>query len=546
MSSGGKTGIPSAARTPSSKAGRGISTAHVARQHATTATARVGHRQGRSSREAKRLALNRRQRLLWVMAIAISVLGHVLLLNLIFSGQGLGMPGLGWPEPDRRARANDERIALLPPPRASATSLSVRQIRASVPSTAPRSVAQDRPLRREVKGAPSTASTTTTPKPVDTAQPALPPSGINPMVIDSAEPATADKPATLSVPGPGAAVLPAALAASAAVPLPASLPETVASSVSPPTSAVSSVPPTSGPEPVPNDRDEKIDSLAEQLHQAERARELELERQAFERQAREAQEQLAARQLAEQQEAAKQQEAERQRQAAERMEAARLEAERAQQLRVEAERLAALQAAALKEEAKRQEDARQAARQIEAAKQESERQESMRQAALRQEAAQDQERREAARRAMGRQLDEEAAQRAAASAAAKPSAIHAPSSSGQRRARLLGRIDANTELVSYAEAWARRIQLNTRPERVRAIARRPHTPPLVTVAIRSDGSVESITLVSSSGVADIDQAVRDIVQELLPYAPFPPALARDFDVIEIRRSWQFDTAVRLY
>jgi TonB family protein len=66
------------------------------------------------------------------------------------------------------------------------------------------------------------------------------------------------------------------------------------------------------------------------------------------------------------------------------------------------------------------------------------------------------------------------------------------------------------------------------------------------VAIRSDGSVESITLVSSSGVADIDQAVRDIVQELLPYAPFPPTLARDFDVIEIRRSWQFDTAVRLH
>jgi hypothetical protein len=32
----------------------------------------------------------------------------------------------------------------------------------------------------------------------------------------------------------------------------------------------------------------------------------------------------------------------------------------------------------------------------------------------------------------------------------------------------------------------------------------------------------------------------------VPYTAFPPALARDFDVIEIRRTWQFDTAVRLY
>jgi hypothetical protein len=28
--------------------------------------------------------------------------------------------------------------------------------------------------------------------------------------------------------------------------------------------------------------------------------------------------------------------------------------------------------------------------------------------------------------------------------------------------------------------------------------------------------------------------------------PFPPTLERLFDVIEIRRSWHFDTAVRLY
>ena len=69
---------------------------------------------------------------------------------------------------------------------------------------------------------------------------------------------------------------------------------------------------------------------------------------------------------------------------------------------------------------------------------------------------------------------------------------------------------------------------------------------MVTVAIRSDGSVESITFVVGSGVAHIDEAVRRIVQDLAPYLPFPPKLAGEYDVVEIRRTWHFDTAVRLY
>jgi len=69
---------------------------------------------------------------------------------------------------------------------------------------------------------------------------------------------------------------------------------------------------------------------------------------------------------------------------------------------------------------------------------------------------------------------------------------------------------------------------------------------MVTVAIRSDGSVESVTFVRSSGVAAIDDAIRRIVLSQTPYLPFQPALARDFDVIEIRRTWHIDTAIRLY
>jgi outer membrane biosynthesis protein TonB len=45
----------------------------------------------------------------------------------------------------------------------------------------------------------------------------------------------------------------------------------------------------------------------------------------------------------------------------------------------------------------------------------------------------------------------------------------------------------------------------------------------VTVAIRSDGSVESVTFVLSSGVPAIDDAIRRIVDSQKPYQAFPPA-----------------------
>jgi outer membrane biosynthesis protein TonB len=69
---------------------------------------------------------------------------------------------------------------------------------------------------------------------------------------------------------------------------------------------------------------------------------------------------------------------------------------------------------------------------------------------------------------------------------------------------------------------------------------------MVTVAVRSDGSVEAVTFVVASGVPAIDEAIRRIVQSQAPYQQFPPSLAREYDVIEIRRTWYFDMAIRLY
>ena len=155
----------------------------------------------------------------------------------------------------------------------------------------------------------------------------------------------------------------------------------------------------------------------------------------------------------------------------------------------------------------------------------------------------DEAQREARLRAIGQQLNEEAARRDAA----RQAASNLPSSwSSARRGRLFGRTDTNAEMVLYAEAWARKIQLNPTMDAVRELVRQPHTDPLVTVAIRADGTVESVSFYRSSGVPAIDDAVRRIIEAQANYPAFPPALAREYDVIEIRRTWHFDSAIRLY
>ena len=253
-----------------------------------------------------------------------------------------------------------------------------------------------------------------------------------------------------------------------------------------------------------------------------------------------------------------------QRQAAARQQAAQLEQAQQEQAQQDGARRAAALQDAQRLEAARQVAARQAAARQDAAREAAAREVAAREAATREAATRDAAtraaadpdpaaKREALLRAIGRQLDAEAAQRDALAAAATNAAGQpgrpgqpAPSSGNPRRSRLFGRSDANAELVLYAEAWARKIQLNMTFDLVRDAAKRPHSNPLVTVAVRSDGSVESVTFVSSSGVVEIDDAIRRIVQSQAPYAAFPPALAREFDVVEIRRSWHFDMAIRLY
>jgi hypothetical protein len=575
-----------------------------------------------------------------VLALLFSLLIHALLLSLTFSGQGLGLPGFGFPWQERRIEAPELRVLLVPSHDATAGPPAPSVAR-SLPQASIDRPAADRPGQ--------TLSIAPAPPPSRTGPPATPHARL-------IAPTTSTKPATEALSqgkAPPAATPIVARhgagngeAAQAPVPAPdvvaAKRPEDAELSLpmapSEPVPVIVAAPSASNPDVAanaPRNADSVVQESVDpqtrvravelpsaersdqdvllQPAQQERARQ-ESGRRAAEREAavqeatrqkaaredaerrdaaqRITQQQEAARQeairlkaeqaestrleterqedarLAAQQEAARQaaalQEAERAASArleAERQHAARLaaaqqeaarqaavrqEAERVESARREAERQHAARLAAAQQEVARQATARQEAERVESARLEAERQHAAQLAAARLEAEQAEAKREARLRAIGRQLDEEAARRDAASAAASPASKSLPASSNVRRGRLFGRTDPNTELIRYAEAWARKIELNMTIDMVREAVKRPYTNPLVTVAIRSDGSVESVTFVMSSGVADLDEAIRRIVQSQVPYQTFPPALAREYDVIEIRRTWHFDVAVRLY
>ena len=68
---------------------------------------------------------------------------------------------------------------------------------------------------------------------------------------------------------------------------------------------------------------------------------------------------------------------------------------------------------------------------------------------------------------------------------------------------------------------------------------------VLTVRIKSDGSVERVEIDRSSGHKVLDDAARRIVTMAGPYGAFSPDIRRDWDVLEITRTWNFTSSNQL-
>ena len=445
------------------------------------------------------------------LALLFSGLIHALLLSLVFGGQAGGLPGLGLPWQERRIEVPDLRIVLLPPPAGAVLPVAT-------PST--------EPVQSEPADAPPLANGLALP----TALPPVPTPGWTPATdLPAFEPRAEPEPAPgLGTPSVAALVKPPLSADPPTEPAPPPNAEPTVTPLTRPGEfswVMPAAPVVSKPAVMPAPSASSPETTVQPPRTADDAAQLRIAQEARERAAELAERERAL--LAAQVAAA-----EAARQAAIRQDAARADA-----TRLEAERLESARQAAALQEVSRQAVARQEAAQQEAGRVEAVRIEAAQAAAAK---------REALLRAIGQQLNEEADRRDAASAGAHLAPPLAPSSSSARRGRLFGRTDPNADLILYAEAWSRKIQLNMAFDLVRDLAKQPHADPLVTVALRSDGSVESVSFVRASGVAALDDAIRRMVHSQAPYPAFPPGLAREFDVIEVRRTWYFDMAIRLY
>lgn len=68
----------------------------------------------------------------------------------------------------------------------------------------------------------------------------------------------------------------------------------------------------------------------------------------------------------------------------------------------------------------------------------------------------------------------------------------------------------------------------------------------LTVTIKPDGSVKSVELDRSSGLKILDAAAFRIVRMASPFAPFPPDIRKDTDLLVITRTWFFGRGDKIW
>jgi protein TonB len=106
--------------------------------------------------------------------------------------------------------------------------------------------------------------------------------------------------------------------------------------------------------------------------------------------------------------------------------------------------------------------------------------------------------------------------------------------------RFVGARAEEYRFARYVEDWRLKIERvgnNNYPEAARR--EKLYGGLLLSVSIKADGTVESIEVNRSSGHRILDAAAVKIVEMSAPFAPFPPDIKRDTDILTITRTWSF-------
>ncbi|CAK0774571.1 periplasmic protein TonB [Gammaproteobacteria bacterium] len=114
------------------------------------------------------------------------------------------------------------------------------------------------------------------------------------------------------------------------------------------------------------------------------------------------------------------------------------------------------------------------------------------------------------------------------------------STSRRPRSKYISASTREYKYAAYMEAWRAKVErignLNYPTD---ARRRGIYGSLILDVALGADGGVRDISVVRSSGHKLLDDNAIRIVQLSAPFAPFPPDIRKDTDILHITRTWQF-------
>lgn len=115
-----------------------------------------------------------------------------------------------------------------------------------------------------------------------------------------------------------------------------------------------------------------------------------------------------------------------------------------------------------------------------------------------------------------------------------------------RKRSFLGAFDKEVPLRMYVDSLKNKLERNGNLIYEKRSVGNEETTLLVNMIIRSDGSIDDVIIIRSSGSYAIDEKVKNIIIANAPYAKFPPNVAAKYDVIEVQRIWNFGDKLRIY
>lgn len=112
------------------------------------------------------------------------------------------------------------------------------------------------------------------------------------------------------------------------------------------------------------------------------------------------------------------------------------------------------------------------------------------------------------------------------------------------RKKYIGARATEYRFAQYEEDWRQKVERIGNLNYPAAARGKLYGTLVITVEIRADGNIDSITVDRSSGKKILDDAALRIIRQSAPFPPFPPSL-NDTDIIGITRTWSFTNEDRM-